>query len=257
MREKSIAVIRQLFTDGKITEETLEGLKLDERKGVQTLLARHEKIKLKQQKLIEKFEEMMRFENEAKAQGYEFIAGVDEAGRGPLAGPVVSAAVILPHDFTLVGLNDSKQLSEEQRNTFFDIIKENAISFSISMVSNEAIDKMNILEATKLSMRQAIDNLKQQPDHVLIDAVALPNLPCTSQAIIKGDARSVSIAAASILAKVARDRFMKEIHNEYPMYDFDSNMGYGTKKHMDSLLEYGATPYHRKSFAPVRNVIGQ
>ena len=246
-----------MFTDGKITEETLEALKLDERKGVQTLLARHEKAKLKQQKLIENYAEMMQFENEAKARGYEFIAGIDEAGRGPLAGPVVSAAVILPPDFTLIGLNDSKQLSEEQRNNFFDIIKENAISFSISMVSNEAIDKMNILEATKLSMRQAIDDLKQQPDHVLIDAVALSNLPCTSQAIIKGDARSVSIAAASILAKVARDRFMKEIHNKYPMYDFDSNMGYGTKKHMDSLLKYGATPYHRKSFAPVRNVIGQ
>ena len=205
MRKKSIAVIRQLFTDGKITEETLEALKLDERKGVQNLLVSHEKAKLKQQKLAESFAEMMRFENQAKAQGYEFIAGVDEAGRGPLAGPVVAAAVILPHDFTLLGLNDSKQLSEEQRNSFFDIIKEKAISFSISMISNEEIDKMNILEATKLGMRQAIDGLMQKPNHVLIDAVALPNLPCSSQAIIKGDARSISIAAASILAKVSRD----------------------------------------------------
>lgn len=255
MGKKSIAVIRQLFIDEKIDEAMMEELKKDDRKGVQLLIAKHEKEKLKLKKLAADFVEMQRFENEARRNGYHYIAGVDEAGRGPLAGPVVAAAVILPVDFTLLGLNDSKQLTEQQREGFFEIIKENAISWGVSIISNEQIDQMNILEATKLAMHDAILDLTIRPDHVLIDAVRLNGLECSSQALIKGDANSVSIAAASIIAKVTRDRLMKEIHKQYPMYDFIANMGYGTKKHMESLKEYGASPYHRKSFAPVQKVL--
>lgn len=255
MGKKSIAVIKQLFVDGKIDDAMIEELKKDERKGVQLLIAKHEKEKLRLKNMAANFTEMRRYENEAKANGYQFIAGVDEAGRGPLAGPVIAAAVILPADFILLGLNDSKQLTEEQRERFFEIIKAKAISYGIGIVSNEQIDKMNILEATKLAMLQAIHDLNPCPDHVLIDAVALPGLECTSQPLIKGDASSVSIAAASIIAKVTRDRLMKKIHREYPMYDFNKNMGYGTKKHMENLKEYGASPYHRRSFAPVQKVL--
>lgn len=256
MEKKSIAVIKQLFVDGEVDHEMIENLKSDERKGVQSLIIKYEKEKLKQQKLVAEFSEMMRYENAAKEKGYQWIAGIDEAGRGPLAGPVVAAAVILPEDFILLGLNDSKQITEEQRNNFFDIIKEQAISYSIGIVSNEQIDTLNILEATKQAMYQTINELEQKPDHVLIDAVSLPKLPYSNEAIIKGDARSISIAAASIIAKVTRDRLMKEIHKKFPMYDFITNKGYGTKKHMDSLKAYGATPYHRKSFAPVQKVLG-
>ncbi len=255
MGKKSIAVIKQLFVDGKIDDTLMEELKKDERKGVQHLIAKHEKEKLKLEKMAVKFTEMLHYEREAKANGYQFIAGVDEAGRGPLAGPVVAAAVILPADFTLLGLNDSKQLTEEQREYFFEIIKAKAVSYGIGIVSSGQIDELNILEATKVAMRQAIDDLNPLPDHVLIDAVNLSGLECASQALIKGDATSVSIAAASIIAKVTRDRLMKKIHKQYPMYDFHTNMGYGTKKHMETLKEYGASPYHRRSFAPVQKVL--
>ncbi|MEI3597103.1 MULTISPECIES: ribonuclease HII [unclassified Oceanobacillus] len=255
MREKSIAVIRQLFENGEITEEIVEQLKQDDRKGVQALVRKHAKLQEKKQQQIIAFREMCYFENEARNSGRKLVAGVDEAGRGPLAGPVVAASVILPQDFKLLGLNDSKQLSEKDRDYFYAIIKEQAISYHIAVISNETIDQMNILEATKLAMYEAVRGLEKQPNHVLIDAVQLPELKMSSEAIIKGDARSVSIAAASVLAKVTRDRLMKEIHNEFPMYDFNSNMGYGTKKHLEGLQSYGISPYHRKSFAPIREFI--
>lgn len=255
MKGNSIAVIKQIFENEEITEEILNELRKDERKGVKQLIIRYEKLKEKQAKLQVKFTEMMRYESAARARGCRYIAGIDEAGRGPLAGPLVAAAVILPGDFELLGLDDSKQLSEEQRNEFYRIIKEQAISYNVSIIPNQKIDEINILNATKLGMAEAVRGLDRKPDHILIDAVFLENLPCTSEVIIKGDAKSISIAAASILAKVTRDRLMKEIHKKYPDYDFHSNMGYGTKKHMESLLAYGATPYHRVSFAPVRNVV--
>lgn len=257
MKKKSITVIKQLFIDEKIDDEMIKELRKDERKGVQHLIIKYEKQKQKQQKLQDKFLEMMHYETVARARGHEFIAGVDEAGRGPLAGPVVAAAVILPADFELFGLDDSKQLTEEQRNDFFEIIQEKAISYSIKMISNKKIDEINILQATKLGMVEAIIGLEQKPDHILIDAVALTDLPCTSEAIIKGDAKSISIAAASILAKVTRDRIMQEIHKKYPDYGFHSHMGYGTKMHINRLKEFGITPYHRRTFAPVQAVIEQ
>ncbi|SFB20590.1 RNase HII [Lentibacillus halodurans] len=177
--------------------------------------------------------------------------------RGPLAGPVVAAAVILPREFKLLGLNDSKQLNEETRNEYFTIIKNEAVSYGISMIDNQKIDQVNIYEATKLAMYNAIWQLNPAPDHILIDAVSLDQLSCTSESITKGDQESISIAAASILAKVTRDNLMKEIHKDYPAYGFASNMGYGTKQHLDTLTEQGVSPYHRKSFSPVHKAVSQ
>ncbi|WP_163971208.1 ribonuclease HII [Oceanobacillus halotolerans] len=254
MEQQSIAVLKQLFQQDKIKESQLKQLKKDPRKGVQQLVKAYEKKLAKVRQLEFKFKEMSRIEDYYYDRGYHYIAGMDEAGRGPLAGPVVAACVVLPKDFKLLGLNDSKQLTEATRTEFFTIIKKEAISYGISMIDNRTIDNMNIYEATKLAMLQAMEQLDPQPNHMLIDAVELEGLTCTYDAITKGDAKSISIAAASILAKVTRDNRMKEIHSEYPEYDFSSNMGYGTKQHMEALARFGASPYHRRSFAPVRNV---
>lgn len=252
---KSIAILKQLFKAGEVNEELIATLKMDERKGVQSLIRSYENQKRKEKALEEKFMEMCHYEQTGHANGYQYIAGIDEAGRGPLAGPVVAAAVILPTDFVLLGLDDSKKVNEPTRRKFFSIIKERAISYGISIISSQKIDEINIFEATKLAMRDALMQLEPKPDHALIDAIKLDGLPCTHEAIIQGDAKSISIAAASILAKVTRDMLMKDIHNEYPAYDFASNMGYGTKHHMETLVKKGASPYHRRSFAPVRNVV--
>lgn len=255
MEKQSISILKQQIDNGRLNEAVLEELKKDERKGVQKLIHTYEKRIAKEKELEKQFLEMCLYEDEAFAKGKQYVAGIDEAGRGPLAGPVVAAAVILPQDFKLLGLNDSKQINEATREKFFTIIKQEAISYGISIINNETIDEINIFEATKLAMREAVNQLNPMPDHVLIDAVQLKGLQCTSESIIKGDAKSISIAAASILAKVTRDHLMKELHCQYPNYDFTSNMGYGTKHHLDMLQKYGATPYHRKSFAPVRDVL--
>ncbi|MFC4557098.1 ribonuclease HII [Virgibacillus kekensis] len=253
MEKISINELKNLLESNKIDEQLIEQMKLDERKGVQQLLRRYEKQKLKEKGLEKNFTQMMRYENACYENGRQYIAGMDEAGRGPLAGPVVAAAVILPQGFKLLGLNDSKQLSESMRNDFFEIIKSQAVSYGISIIDNTKIDEVNIYEATKLAMVDAVEQLNPSPDHVLVDAVRLDGLPCPTQAIVKGDQQSVSIAAASILAKVTRDNLMKQLHKKYPLYGFESNMGYGTKHHMTMLEEHGISPYHRKSFAPVRN----
>ncbi|WP_188454406.1 ribonuclease HII [Virgibacillus oceani] len=253
MKNKSIAALKQLFVSGDINDNYVNELKSDERKGVQALIKSYESKKRKELELNKKFINMSNYEQKGYQNGCNHIAGIDEAGRGPLAGPVVAAAVILPRDFKLLGLDDSKQLNEATRNKFFDIIKRDAVSYGISIISNQKIDALNIFEATKLAMRDCLNQLDPQPDHVLIDAVQLDRLSCTHEAITKGDQKSISIAAASILAKVTRDRIMKDIHSKFPAYDFSSNMGYGTKHHMDMLSQHGITPYHRRSFAPVRN----
>jgi ribonuclease HII len=255
MGKQSISEIKTLLFEEKLTETELALFKNDTRKGVQQLIAKYEKNELKRQALEKDFYEMCTYERNSRLVGKQMVAGIDEAGRGPLAGPVVAAAVILPEDFKLIGLNDSKQISETKRNEFFEFIKKNAISYRISVIDNQTIDRVNIFEATKLAMKEALIQLDPPADHVLIDAVRLDNLPCSSESIIKGDAKSISIAAASILAKVTRDQLMNKIHEEYPMYDFKSNMGYGTKYHMDALRKYGISPYHRKTFAPVRENI--
>ena len=195
-----------------------------------------------------------KYENELKNKGIKLIAGVDEVGRGPLVGPVVTACVILPEDFNLEGLTDSKKLTEKKRDFYYDEIMKQAISVGVGIVSNEEIDKINIYEATKVAMKQAIDNCNIKPEHVLIDAMKL-DLDIPSTSIIKGDLLSISISAASVIAKVTRDRMMYELDEKYPMYDFKSNKGYPTKKHMEAIKEYGIIPEHRKSYGPVKEYL--
>lgn len=197
---------------------------------------------------------MREYEEELNSKGINLIAGVDEVGRGPLIGSVVAAAVILPSGFYMSEINDSKKLSEKKREELYPIIMEKAVSVGIGVVDSETIDKVNILNATKMAMKKAINNLSVKPEHVLIDAVKLDiDIPYT--AIIKGDAKSESIAAASIVAKVYRDNMMKELDKEYPMYDFKSNKGYGTKKHIEAIKKYGVLKEHRKTFKPVSDYV--
>lgn len=196
-------------------------------------------------------EDLYKYEKELYKNHVQFIAGVDEVGRGPLVGPVVTACVILPKDFKLEGLTDSKKLSEKKREIFYDYIMAHAISVSVGMMSEKVIDEVNIYEATKLAMYEAINNSKVRPDHVLIDAMKLEKLEMPSTSIIKGDAKSISIAAASVIAKVTRDRMMEELDKKYPMYGFKKHKGYPTKQHMEAIEKYGIIEEHRKTFKPV------
>jgi len=188
-------------------------------------------------------------EKECIEKGFKVIAGVDEAGRGPLAGPVCAAAVILPIDCEIEGLNDSKKLSEKKREALFDVVIEKAIAYDIQLVDNDVIDEINILNATMLCMKNAVNSLKVKPDFVLIDGNKVPDgLCCDADAVVKGDAKSMSISAASILAKVTRDRLMLTLAEKYPEYEFSKHKGYGTKLHCEKLLEFGPSPIHRKTF---------
>lgn len=190
----------------------------------------------------------LEFEKEAAAKGYKAVCGVDEAGRGPLAGPVCAAAVILPENTIIEGVNDSKKLSEKKREALFDVIKEQALSYSIAFASVEEIEEMNILNATMLAMKRAVEGLDVKADYAMIDGNRLPNLDIDSEFIIKGDAKSMSIACASILAKVSRDRLLYKYAEEFPEYSFDKHKGYGTKAHVEALKKYGPCKYHRLSF---------
>lgn len=257
MEKQSIQAIKQMFLQNQIDEVTLVSLRSDERKGVQKLVTQYEKQLAKERALAELYEEKKQFEQQFRSNEDDLIAGVDEAGRGPLAGPVVAAAVILPKDFNLTGLTDSKQLTEQERNTYFDVIKEQAISYHISIIDNARIDRLNILEATKTAMIESLTGLQPAPDVGLIDAVKLPALPFPTKDIIKGDDKSISIAAASVLAKVTRDRIMEEVALEFPQYHFDQHKGYGTKQHLEALSLHGPCPYHRKSFGPVRDCMSK
>lgn len=192
-----------------------------------------------------------KYERELNENGIEVIAGVDEVGRGPLVGPVVTACVVLPKDFVLEGLTDSKKLTEKKREQFFDIIMENALGVGIGIKSEDVIDEVNIYEATKLAMYEAIDKCNAPIEHVLIDAMKLDNLKIPYTSIIKGDLKSISISAASVIAKVTRDRMMDELDREYPMYEFKKNKGYPTKKHVEAIMKYGIIKEHRKTFKPV------
>lgn len=208
-----------------------------------------EKLKKQQERLekeIARTKSMSTFEEEYK--DYPYICGIDEVGRGPLAGPVVAGAVILPKDDMILYLNDSKKLSEKKREMLYDEIMNRAVATGIGMASPARIDEINILQATYEAMRMAIDNLKVRPDILLNDAVTIPQVDILQVPIIKGDAKSISIAAASIIAKVTRDRLMVEYDKVLPGYDFASNKGYGTKAHIAGLKELGPTPIHRRSF---------
>ncbi|MEE0856205.1 MAG: ribonuclease HII [Ruminococcus sp.] len=190
----------------------------------------------------------LEFEQQAAAKGYSAICGVDEAGRGPLAGPVCAAAVILPENTVIDGVNDSKKLSEKKREALFDVICETARSYSIAYASVEEIEELNILNATMLAMKRAVEGLDVKADYAMIDGNRTPDLEIESEFIIKGDAKSMSVACASILAKVSRDRLLYEYAKEYPQYGFEKHKGYGTKAHTEALKEYGPCPYHRMSF---------
>jgi len=190
----------------------------------------------------------LEFEKEVLAKGYKSVCGVDEAGRGPLAGPVCAAAVILPEGVIIDGVNDSKKLSEKKRESLFDVIREQALSYSIAYATVDEIEEINILNATMLAMRRAIDGLDIKADYAMIDGNKIPPIDIDAECIVKGDAKSMSIACASILAKVSRDRLLYKYAEEYPMYGFDKHKGYGTKVHREAILKYGPCPYHRKSF---------
>ena len=194
------------------------------------------------------------YERELREKGIKLIAGVDEVGRGPLVGPVVTACVILPEKFDLEGLTDSKKLSEKKREILYKEIEEQALGIGIGIVDNEEIDNINILNATKKAMKMAINNCNVRPEHVLIDAVKLDiDIPTTS--IIKGDLKSITISAASVIAKVTRDHMLYELDKKYPMYDFKHNKGYPTKKHIEAIMEYGIIKEHRRSYSPIKEYV--
>ena len=199
-------------------------------------------------------ENLYLYEKELITNGIKLIGGIDEVGRGPLVGPVVASCVILPINYQLEGLTDSKKLSEKKREEFYDIIMKDAISIGVGIIDEKTIDEINIYEATKNAMVSAIDNMKIKPEHVLIDAMKLDiDIPSTS--IIKGDSKSLSIAAASVIAKVTRDRMLIELDKQFPMYDFVHNKGYPTKKHLEAIDKYGIIKEHRKSYGPVKDYL--
>ncbi|MDR0724023.1 MAG: ribonuclease HII [Endomicrobium sp.] len=196
--------------------------------------------------------DLFAFDKNFYDKGLKLVAGIDEAGRGPLAGPVVASAVILPKDCIIDGLNDSKKLSPKKRNLLFKIVKEKALFYSISIVDNNTIDKINILQSALLAMKNSILQLPKIPDICLIDGnCKVKGLDIAQETIIGGDAKSAAIAAASILAKVTRDSLMDEYSKEYPLYGFEKHKGYGTKKHIEAIKQYGVCPIHRMSFAPI------
>lgn len=230
-----------------------EELILDGRAGVQAAISKRKRELQKQVDEDLRLEKMLAYEKELYAQGIDLIAGVDEVGRGPLAGPVVAAAVILPKACKIPGLNDSKKIPKSKHKEIYEAVLQNAIAIGIGIKDNHVIDQVNIYEATKLAMMEAIDQLDPQPQHLLIDAMKL-DLPIPQTSIIKGDANSLSIAAASIVAKVTRDQMMEEFDQKYPGYDFAQNAGYGTAKHLAGLDKLGVTPIHRRSFEPVKSM---
>lgn len=195
-----------------------------------------------------RLDELSRFEKDAYLKGFRNVAGIDEAGRGPLAGPVVAACVMLPEGCLIEGLNDSKKLSASKRRSLYDIIIDKAVSIGIGIVDEKYIDNMNILNATKLAMKKAVGQVEPKPDLLLIDAVRLPDIDILQVPIIKGDSLSVSIAAASIIAKVTRDRLIEEADSLYPAYGFKRHKGYGTSEHINAIRKYGICPIHRISF---------
>ena len=243
----------QLASIQRLDDPLLTELEQDSRSGVIQAIAKRKKEIQKRLDEDERLEGMLAYEKELYTQGIQLIAGVDEVGRGPLAGPVVAAAVILPKACKIPGLNDSKKIPKSKHKEIYEAVLQNAIAIGIGVKDNHVIDQVNIYEATKLAMMEAIGQLEPQPQHLLIDAMRL-DLPISQTSIIKGDANSLSIAAASIVAKVTRDQMMEEFDCEYPGYDFTQNAGYGTANHLAGLHKLGVTPIHRRSFEPVKSM---
>ena len=250
---QSIGEIKALLqaADLKGLPAFINTYKEDERAGVASLVEKAKKQLNAYEKELARTEKMKSFEKEYAS--YSYICGIDEVGRGPLAGPVVAGAVILPKDCDILYLNDSKQLSEKKREELYDVIMEKAVSTGLGFVSPERIDQINILQATDEAMREAIAKLSPQPDLLLNDAVTIPKVAIRQVPIIKGDAKSISIAAASIIAKVTRDRLMVQYDSVFPEYGFASNKGYGAAAHIEALRKYGPTPIHRRSF--IKNLL--
>lgn len=254
MGEKKLSIAQideMLNTAGDRYAELIAEFGKDERAGVQKLVKKYENARLKLEKEMARLEDMLIYER--KYAEYELIAGMDEVGRGPLAGPVVTCAVILPKECKIMYINDSKQLSAKQRDELYEEILDKCIAYSIGCVDNNRIDEINILQATYEAMRMAVAKMEPQPQILLNDAVTVPGIEIRQVPIIKGDAKSASIAAASIVAKVTRDRMMEEYDKQYPGYAFASNKGYGSAEHLEGLRKLGPTPLHRKTF--IKNLL--
>ncbi|WP_339249660.1 ribonuclease HII [Sporosarcina sp. FSL W8-0480] len=252
---KTIKEISERLKETDIPQQWMRELEADHRIGVRTELERWYRNFEKKQQLKKMLQEKIGFDGSFKESNKDLIAGVDEAGRGPLAGPVVCAAVILPADVDcLLGLDDSKKTTKQERNRLATLIKEIAVSYSIHIQAVERIDAVNIYAATRESMEKAVNNLSVSPSIVLADAMAL-DVNCRSVSIIKGDAKSLAIAAASILAKTTRDDLMDELDASYPMYQFKKNAGYGTSEHLNALRIHGPCAQHRKTFEPVKSIL--
>lgn len=230
-----------------------DDIREDDRKGIVNIIQKFERKFQKLKKELSEYQIRKRYENSLKEMGFNFIAGIDEVGRGPLAGPVYAAAVILDSSIDILGIKDSKKLSEAQRENLSQEIKDKSIAYSIGTASVEEIDRYNIFNATKLAMKRAIDLLSNKPDYLLIDAVSIENIDIPQIPIIKGDDLSISIGAASIIAKVERDNYMKRISCEFPEYLLHKNKGYGTQEHIDAIKKFGIASIHRRSF--VKNFI--
>lgn len=247
---RSITEVKAELSALPITDipKALEPYRSDTRAGIISLVKSYDKkynAYLAEQKRLEG---LLEYENKYYKKGIKYIAGIDEVGRGPLAGPVLAAAVILPENCKIEGLDDSKKLTPKKREELFEVIKEKAVAFGVGLADNNVIDKINILQATYKAMQTAINGLEVRPEQLLVDAVTIPDTDIPQEAIIKGDAKSMSIAAASVVAKVLRDRIMADYAKVYPGYDFENNMGYGTQKHRDAIGRLGLTGIHRFTF---------
>lgn len=255
----TVGEIREWLTEREPNKRQIKTLQTDTRAGVQKLIAGYLRERERVAQEQAKHERMWAYERQARTQGYTLIAGVDEAGRGPLAGPVVAGAVILPEQIDLPGLNDSKQVKEETRNDLYDRIREQAVAYGVGVVDVAYIDEHNILQATFEACRRALRQIAEQfalsPDYLVTDFLKIPGVTQPYEAIVKGDANSYSIAAASILAKVTRDRLMEEYALLYPEYGFERHKGYSSSEHMQALHEHGPCPIHRTSFAPVAELL--
>lgn len=252
---KTIKEITEALKTAAQIEPWMDFIVKDERSGVQKAWIQFQKRLEKMEALQQAHNEKLQFDASYLPYEHAYIAGTDEAGRGPLAGPVLTAAVILPnHCQELLGVNDSKQLSKEKRNQFAERIKKHALYYAVHFQSAEEIDRLNIYEATRQSMLKSIEALEVTPNYILADAMTLStSIPQAS--IIKGDARSLAIAAASILAKTARDDYMEKLDLEFPQYGFAQHAGYGTKQHLEAIAQYGPTIHHRKTFEPIKSIL--
>lgn len=253
-----LAELRERFIDqgNAVPDGLLEALLADPRRGAQALARRIETRRQRNRAEGQRLRQLLKFETDLWEQGLARIAGVDEAGAGPLAGPVVAAACVLPRDFRPFGIDDSKKLDRSERDALEAQIKQGALAWSVAQTEVEEIDRINIYRASLLAMRRAVEGLPFRPDFLLVDARTVPETTIPQRGIIHGDALSMSIAAASILAKTSRDRLMEELARTYPGYGFEVHKGYGTPEHSAALKRLGACPIHRRSFGPVREVLG-